>query len=145
MKKNAIIVDGEQIVVSKAFYKKACVFGSDEYYALRKAKAENVGCAVVFQHQISSKKTYNGLSFARMEAYIRTQADSEANLREFEAVKTVAKAKGAAYPLTKEWFFKTYPEFKEDSVSESERAKAEKIASVLSTLSNEATGLRTAA
>lgn len=124
MKKANIFVDGEKeaLVMTKAFYKRACVFGSDEYYELRKAKAENEGYTVVFAYKVADKTTYNGLNFATMEKYIKSQANSEERLMEFEAVKEIAKIKGSKYPLTKKWFLLTYPEFKVNSVSESEQA-----------------------
>ena len=124
MKKN-IFVDGgiEALVVTKSFYKKACEFGSAEYYELRKAKAENEGYAVVFKCDIANKTTYGGLGFKRMEAYIKTQPNAEANLAEFEAVKKIAKIKGSAYPLTKKWFLTTFPAFKENEVSDAEKAE----------------------
>ena len=120
MKRNEIFVnDGNcTLDVSKAFYKKACQFGSVEYYALRKAK-EETGYEVAFK--FADKKTHHGLSFKRMEAFIRTQANAEERLMEFEAVKKIAKAKGAMYPLTKEWFFKAFPSYKEDKVEDSEK------------------------
>ena len=126
MKKNGIVVDGknEALVMTKAFYKKACEFGSDEYYMLRKAQAENEGFEVAFQYQVSDKKTHKGLNFKRMAEYIKTQPNADERMMEFEVVKKIAKAKGAMYPLTKEWFFLTYPQYKEDKVADSEKAKA---------------------
>ena len=61
--------------------------------------------------QKKDKKTYTGLTFDAMEAYISNLENSEVKLIEFEAVKKVATAKGAKYPLTKKWFLKKYPEF----------------------------------
>ena len=72
------------------------------------------------------KKTYNGLTIKAMENYIiETQPDREAALKKFEAVKRVAKAKGAAYPLTKKWFLDAYPDYKANSVSDDEANAAE--------------------
>lgn len=124
MKKVNVNVDfvNEALVVSKAFYKKACAFGSKENVELREAMEAYKGFSIEFK--VSDKKTYNGLTFVRMAAYIQTQADAEARMLEFEAVKKIAKAKGAMYPLTKEWFFLTYPQYKVDAVSESEMVKA---------------------
>lgn len=68
------------------------------------------------------KKTYKHLSFNRMKEYIKTQPDNENRLIEFEAIKKVAEAKGAKYPLTKKWFLAKYPEYKENAVSEEEAA-----------------------
>lgn len=70
-----------------------------------------------------SKKTYNGLTLEMMNDYISTLDDSETKLIEFEAIKKVAEAKGAKYPLTKKWFLKTYPEFKNNDVEASDSAK----------------------
>lgn len=61
-----------------------------------------------------NKKKYSGLTFERMEDYIMTQPDSENKLKLFKKIKDVAEAKGAKYPLTKKWFLKTYPEYKEN-------------------------------
>ncbi len=120
MKKTSVIVDemNEMLVITKAFYKKACVFGSAEYYELRKAR-EETGYEISFK--FADKTTYHGLNFKRMEAYIQTQPNAEANLIEFKAVKKIAEAKGAKYPLTKEWFFKTFPNYKADEVKKDER------------------------
>ena len=84
---------------SKAFLKKASVFGSSEYYMLRDATNENPTYEVM--PRPSKKKSYNGLTFERMEDYIKQQPDSEHLLLVFKKVKALADAKGAAYPQTK--------------------------------------------
>ena len=106
------------LTVSKSFYKKASVCGSPEYYELRKAMVENPECKIVFK--TIEKKTYNGLTFAVMKAYIESQANSEKQLKVFEAVKRIAEMKGSKYPLTKKWFLSAYPDFKENAVKENE-------------------------
>ncbi len=72
------------------------------------------------------QKRYPQLTFNKMEDYIRTQFSDEKELEgkiiEFKAIQKVAEAKGAKYPLTKKWFLKTYPEYKESDVSENEAA-----------------------
>ncbi len=68
----------------------------------------------------ADKKKYKGLTLPRMEAYIETQPNSKERLIEFKAIQKVAEAKGAKYPLTKKWFLVTFPEFKENNVSEAE-------------------------
>jgi hypothetical protein len=106
------------ITISKAFYKKASVFGSAEYKELRSAIKDNPTAEIIFK--TSDKKTYKALTFKVMEAYIKTQTDSEMMLAKFEAVQRVAKAKGSLYPLTKQWFLKSFPAYKENEVSEAE-------------------------
>ena len=75
-------------------------------------------------NQKEGKKTYRALTLERMEEYISLQTDRKAKLIEFEAVKIIAEAKGAKYPLTKKWFLAKYPEYKENEVSNSEKEAA---------------------
>ena len=134
MKKANIFVEHEnkRLVMSKAFYKKACAFGSKEYVELRNAMNDCDGYSIEFK--VSDKETYGGLTFARMAEYIQTQPDADARMVEFEAVKKIAKAKGAKYPLTKKWFLLTYPLYVENVVSDAEKAlvEAEKKIALLS-------------
>ena len=113
MKKNVITVNAiaKEIVITKSFYKKASAYGTDEYKLLKEVMRENEGFEIVFKKS-EGKKTYNGLSFDRMEEYIKTQANSEENLKEYEAIKKVAKAKGGLYPLTKQWFLAKFKDYK---------------------------------
>lgn len=93
-----------------------------EYGMLCEMLAEHPDFTVV-EKQINhkaDKKKYNGLTLPRMEAYIKTQPNSEKRLKEFEAIQKVAATKGAKYPLTKKWFLATFPEFKENNVSKAE-------------------------
>lgn len=108
------------LTVSKSFYKKASVFGSAEYYKLRQAMSENPGCTITFR--TIEKKTYGGLTFGVMKEYIESQPNSEKQLKVFEAVQRIAELKGGKYPLTKKWFLKSYPSFKENDIKELETA-----------------------
>lgn len=117
MKKSSITIrhENKTIEVSKSFYKKASTFGTPECCALSEAQKTFPTYTVAIKS--STKKTYNGLSFERMEDYIKTQPNSEANLMKFEAVKRIAKSKNSLYPLTKKWFLHTFPAYKENEVS----------------------------
>ncbi len=120
MKKSNVAVNRENktLAVSKSFYKKASVFGSLECAELAEAEKMFPDYSVVIA--ISTKKAYHGLSFERMVDYIITQPDSVQRLNEMERVMEIAKSKGALYPLTKKWFLHTYPEYKDNSVSDGE-------------------------
>ena len=111
------VIEGT-ITISKAFYKKASNYGTAEYKELRNVMSENPTFKIVFK--TIDKKSYNGLTFERMAEYINTQPNSEANMKEFEAVMKVAEAKGSKYPLTKKWFLATFPEYKLNEVSDKE-------------------------
>ena len=119
MSKNVTVnVIERTITISKAYYKKASIYGSSEYKELREVMSENATFKIVFK--TIDKKSYNGLTFKRMAEYINTQPNSEANLKEFEAVMKVAEAKGSKYPLTKKWFLEKFPKYKKNEVSDKE-------------------------
>ena len=119
MKTNITInVIETSITVSKTFYKRASVYGSTEYLELRSAMMENPTYSIEIKS--IEKKTYSGLTFAKMKDYIETQPDSDKMLKKFAAVQRIAKAKGSRYPLTKKWFLNAYPDYKENEVSEAE-------------------------
>ena len=122
MKTNIAIDPKENTMsISNGFYKKACLFGTPEYYVLRQAKIENPEMQIVFKS--IRKKNYNGLTFKVMKSYIETQPNSEKQMKVFEAVKRIAEMKGSKYPLTKKWFLNAYPEYKENEVKENETEK----------------------
>lgn len=124
-KKTNIIINvfDKTIIVSKSYYKRACVYGTAEYAELRGAMMDNAEFTIVFK--TSDKKTYGGLSLEKMAQYIQMQDNSGKLLVEFERVKAVAKAKNSLYPLTKKWFLNTFPAYKENDVSEAKREAAE--------------------
>ena len=137
MVKVVMVVEDNQMVaeiqVSKAFNNKASKYGTDEYRTLHKILRDNANNnprIVIVKNE--KKKTYNGLDFDKMAEYIKTQPDSEKMLIKFEAVKRIAEAKNAKYPLTKKWFLETFKEYKANAVSEAEakgleaQVKAEK-------------------
>ena len=52
-----------------------------------------------------SKRTYEGLDFSFMEAYIGTLNNAKDMMAEYKAVKNMAESHGTkVYPLTKKWF-----------------------------------------
>ena len=118
MKNINVDIIAKTITISKAFYKKASDPRTAEYRDLRTVIIENPTFEIVFK--TSNKKSYNGLDFDRMKEYIETQPNKEANLTELEKVMNIAEAKGAKYPLTKQWFLKTFPEYKNSEVSSKE-------------------------
>ena len=74
-------------------------------------------------HKQQGKQTYKGLTFQAMTDYIKTQANSEAEIRKYEVVRHIAKIKGSEYALTKKWFLNAYPAYKEKAIVEQEMAE----------------------
>ncbi len=57
------------------------------------------------KHTTKAKRTYNGMDFEFMEAYIETRKNAKQIMAEYKAVKQMAKDSGiSVYPFTKNWF-----------------------------------------
>lgn len=129
MKKNAITLNpiNETIGVTKAFYQKACIYGTDEYYLLKQARAEEPEYTIVFKS--SKKNSYNNLDYKSMEAHINhTFKDDKEALKaaiaEYAEMKEYAKARKSAYPIMKKWFLEKYKdEYNEIIKSDNEKEK----------------------
>jgi|GEM_PF-4229507 len=121
MKKNIIINrEAETIEITKAFYNKACQFGTPEFEELNKAIQMFPEFKIVFRS--AKKKTYNGLTIQKMAAYIETLDNKDLEAK-FEAVQKVAETRKALYPLTKQWFLKTFENITMKDIEEAIKAK----------------------
>lgn len=61
-----------------------------------------------------AKRTYNGMDFDFMEAYIETRVNADQLMKEYKAVKKMAKDSGmSVYPFTKNWFLGEFDADKE--------------------------------
>ena len=127
-KRNTTVVDmlNGKIYITKAFYKKSVNPMNPECAELARLMREHKGFSIELKE--TNKKTYANLTYEKMEEYIRTQANSEAMLKEFKKTKEVAKAKNQAYAATKKWFFENYPEYKENGVCDKELGKTNVVA-----------------
>lgn len=127
------------IVGSNAAIRRANAGNTPEYRELCDKLAQHPDFKVVPKEikTKAEKKKYHGLTFGRMEEYILTQSNSENKVKEFEAVMKVAEAKGAKYPLTKKWFLKTYPEYKENEVAVSEEEVMKKATAAIEAILEE--------
>ena len=99
----------KKIIGTQASFNKASK-GTGEIYeelASKIARHPNFEVAVKEQkkHITKAKRTYDGMDFKFMEAYIATQKIAEQIMEEYEAVKAMAKASNTSvYPFTKKWF-----------------------------------------
>ena len=108
-------VDHEQqeIVVTRAFLRKAGVIGSEAYRLLTQARIENPDYQVVQREIAKSAKSraYGKLTYENMQEHIEAEKDEDtraAVLAEFEHVKALSKAQRAPYLYVRKWFLKKY-------------------------------------
>ena len=96
------------IIGTKASFNKAGKGCGPEYEELTAKMAAHPDFKLVVKEQkaktTKAKKTYEGMDYKFMEAYIATFEDATM-VKEYEAVKEMAENCGTkAYPLTKKWF-----------------------------------------
>ena len=113
MKKHAVrfTVDfiNQKIIGTKASFDKASKGSGPIYEELAEKVAKHPDFALIVKeqkkHTTKAKRTYNGMDFDFMEAYIETRVNAEQIMAEYEAVKKEAEdIKISVYPFTKKWF-----------------------------------------
>ena len=98
-----------EIVITKAFAKKAEQFRSDEYYELREAKNDNPTFKVVV-NKAAKRDTMKGLTFKFIKQYVEKNG-TEAQMDEFETMtKNEDGIQSMSYGEVKEWFIVSFPE-----------------------------------
>lgn len=61
------------------------------------------------KHSNKAKRSYHGMDFKFMEAYIEIQTNAESIMKNYEEVRKMAKDTGTSvYPFTKKWFLQMF-------------------------------------
>lgn len=132
MKKNVIkMISENEAQVSKAFEKKARIYGTPEYKMWREFKAENPNCNMITKtiKKNPNKKTTLNLKYENMETFIDVQENKDILKAEFEKVKIMSKVQKNPYRYVLDWFemkFKGYESFETFVKNVEEQREAEK-------------------
>ena len=99
----------KEITGTKASFDKASKGFGPVYEELAEKVAKHPDFKLVVKEQkkqsTKAKRTYNGMDFDFMKAYIETRVNAERIMAEYEAVKKMAEDSGiSVYPFTKKWF-----------------------------------------
>ena len=119
----------ETIEVSKAFLKKASVYGSSEYFALKEVRSSEPTFTVkeITIKKNASKKTYGSLTFEAMIAHIKLvetdEEEKEKVLDELKEIRAYSKSRGSSYPIVKKWFLNKYKESYDNFLKDTEEIK----------------------
>lgn len=122
-----------EIVVNKAFLKRASIPNTSEYKDLREIKLENPSYKVVPSKRSGRANGNKGLTFQYMKNYISTHDDENKTIsKEFKvqmakrADTTDNKGRKQHYDETVEWFFEKFPSVKTYHQAEKQSNGAEK-------------------
>ena len=129
-------IDDNTAQVTKAFEKKACIFGTDEFKMWREYKAM-FPKAVMTTKSIKknpNQKTRRNLTFKNMVEYINTYPEAEAKklMEEYETIQKRSKVQASPYQYVLSWFegkFKGYNDLEQFMAKKEEQRSAEDAAS----------------
>lgn len=109
--------------VTKAFEKKACIFGTEEFKLWREYKKEFPEAKMVTKtiKKNEDQKRRRNKTFENMEAYIATQPNAEDLKKEFETIKQRSQIHKSPYQYVLSWF-----EAKFDGYNDLDQFMAEK-------------------
>lgn len=101
-----IYIDDEHALVTKAFEKKACIFGTEEFKRWREYKALFHKAQMVTKSikKNPNQKTRRNMTFKNMEEYIKTQPNAKELEEEFKTIKQSSKIQKSPYQYVLSWF-----------------------------------------
>ena len=116
-------IDETTAQVTKAFEKKACIFGTEEFKLWREYKKEFPKAKMVTKSikKNPDQKNRRNMTFENMEAYIATQPDAKTLKKEFETIKQRSQIQKSPYQYVLSWF-----EAKFDGYNDLDQFMAEK-------------------
>ena len=99
-------INDETALVTKAFEKKACIFGTDEFKLWREYKKEFPKAKMVTKSikKNPDQKNRRNMTFANMKAYIATQPNAKELEEEFKTIKQRSKIQKSPYQYVLSWF-----------------------------------------
>ena len=106
MKKSIVFVSETEAQVTKAFQKKANIFGTDEFKLWREYKAEFPNAKMITKsiNKNPNRKTNRNLIYLNMEKFLGTLPEAEKLLNQFEVIKTRSCTQNYPYRFVLEWF-----------------------------------------
>ena len=99
-------IDDTTAQVTKAFEKKACIFGTEEFKLWREYKAmfRNAKMVTKSINKNPNQKNRRDMTFKNMEEYIQTQPNAKELEEEFKTIKKRSKIQKSPYQYVLSWF-----------------------------------------
>lgn len=109
-------IDETHAQVTKAFAKRASIFGTPEFNLWREYLAQFPKAQMVFKaiKRNPDKRTNRNMTYANMVSFISTRDDKEELLREFEKRLIQSKIQQNPYRYVLAWFEQTFTDYTDD-------------------------------
>ena len=111
MKNQIRYISDTEAQVTKAFQKKAAIFGTPEFKLWREYVAQFPGATMTTKtiRKNPDKKTFRNMTYKNMEEYILTQQPEL--LDEFRKAKNSSKVQESPYHYVLAWFIQQFPDY----------------------------------
>lgn len=134
MKYQIKFISNTEAEVTKAFAKRAVIFGTSEYKLWKEYKIDFPKAKMVTKARTSKPKAIQtrNLSYSNMEIFISAQDNAEELLVEFRRIKKISVIQTSPYRSVLAWFlekfesYDSYKDFLEKLAAEARRKEAEK-------------------
>ena len=117
MKKNEIIyVNDTTAMVTKAFEKKACIFGTEEFKLWREYKKEFPKAKMTtktIKKNPNKRTSTKNMTYDNMEIFISQQENAEELMAAFNKQKALSKVQSDPYRFVLAWFLKKFENYDE--------------------------------
>ena len=130
-----IYIDDEHAQVTKAFEKKACIFGTEEFKRWREYKAMFPNAQMVTKsiNKNPNQKNRRNMTYENMVAYINTYPEKEAKklMEEYETIQKRSQIQKSPYQYVLSWFeakFEGYNDLKQFMAEKETERKAKEAA-----------------
>jgi len=113
-KKGIKYVSDTEAQVTKAFEKKACIFGTEEFKLWREYKAMFPKAQMITKtiKKSETQKKRRNRTYENMEIHINAYENANDLLDVFETVKALSKVCASPYKYVRDWFEAQFPDYK---------------------------------
>ena len=113
MEKYKYDVINQKMTISKAFADKASRIGTEEYDLVKEVRAANPQIQIYPMSRRTSSRPnrYKGMTYKRMEKYIKIFDNANEILEIFERVKYIGSTQRNCYKFVFDWFMKQFPDY----------------------------------
>lgn len=113
MANKIIWINDNEAQVTKAFEKKARVFGTEEYELWKAYRADFPAAKMVTKdiRKNPNKRTYKNLTYKNMETFIMLQEDRVTLLADFNRQKELARIQENPYRAVLAWFLEKFNDY----------------------------------
>ena len=133
MRNEVKILNKETVQVTKAFEKKARIFGTVEFYKWQEVLKVLPDAKMQIKASNRKPNKNKNRSYENIKAYIQTQENSEKLLVEFENARTQSKVQTNPYEYMLSWFDKNFPDYRESTVfKDTEKPETNKVVDIKS-------------